>query len=286
MVKRAITIVICAITLSLFSQMVINVANRGCILVDFIDIGQGDAAMITSTGGRRILIDSGNDDASSSKDASIITYLNQNNIQKIDVATISHYDSDHAGGMRWVVHKSDVDMLILPYPKDDKEKETHDEIIAAGKAGMQVVYANYGDKLKIGDNIELEIVYYNSDISDSNSRSIVIEAETFKEKFIFTGDIGIDQEKEIIACYQEDVDVIKVPHHGSKYSSCEEFYKMLTPEFAVISVGNNSYGHPTLEAMERIKPSNAEILRTDEYGTIEFVIDKSGITKVRKENSL
>jgi competence protein ComEC len=281
MVKKSLLTFFVAVTLAFSIQTATQIINRGNITVNFIDVGQGDAALITTAGGRNFLIDSGNDDATQIKNASVVRYLNSKNIRKIDVATVSHYDSDHAGGMRYVVYYFDVDLLILPLPLSEKAKEMHDEIISNADEDTQIVYASVNDNLTIGENMLADIIFYDQNSKDENEQSLVMKVTCFEEKFIFTGDIGFSTEQQILETIpNEDINVAKVAHHGSKYSSSQEFYEALTPEYAVISVGNNSYGHPTTEAMERITATGAKIIRTDKSGTINFLINKIGIKEV------
>jgi len=130
-----------------------------------------------------------------------------------------------------------------------------------------------GSSVEIGSNLNLSV--FNPDTAgtsndDRNDSSVVVKMEFSENSFLFTGDAEEGTEKDMILDEENlDVDWLKVGHHGSKSSSSEMFLKSVTPVHAVISVGKeNRYGHPTQEALERLKSSGADVLRTDDKGTI------------------
>ncbi|MDR0930559.1 MAG: MBL fold metallo-hydrolase [Clostridiales bacterium] len=276
--KNALIVFYIAFALASCYNLAQTILHQGEAVATFIDVGQGDSEMITTPQGRRVLIDSGNDDSTASNEASVIKYLRANGINKVDVATISHYDGDHAGGMKFVVYEFDVELLILPMPITDDDFAMRDEILASTQPQTKVVYVKgEGEQLKIGDEFIAEVLRCNVNAKDDNERSIVLKATCFDTKMMFTGDMGIDAESDMLGEYASevlDVDIAKVAHHGSKYSSSLEFYEAMTPQYAVIEVGSNMYGHPTVEAMDRIKASGAEVLTTKDKGSINFYIDK------------
>ena len=283
MVRKALLGFFIAATIFFAGNTIYSAIGESAIEVQFINIGQGDASLIRTEGGRTFLIDSGNDDARGNADASIVTYLRNLGITHIDVATISHYDLDHAGGMRYIGYYFSPGLLILPKPRTDEEQEVHDDILENCSYSTKVVYAKVGDSLKIGDNFSTDILWRNAKSSDSNERSVVMQAKAYNDKFLYTGDIGEGTESEIVANYGERLisNVVKVPHHGSKYSSSEEFMGAVHPVYSVISVGKNAYGHPTDEAMDRIRGAGSKVLRTDLDGTIIFKSNEIGLKRAK-----
>ncbi|MCL2740209.1 MAG: MBL fold metallo-hydrolase [Oscillospiraceae bacterium] len=282
MVRKAFLGFAIAATLFFAGNMIYNFAPTSAIEVQFINIGQGDASLIKTAGGRTFLIDSGNDDARGNADASIVTYLRNQRVTTVDVATISHYDLDHAGGMRYIGYYFSPRLLILPRVRTDEEQEVHDDIIQNLSYQTKVVYAKEGDRLEIGDNLKAEVLWWNANGKDNNERSIVMQATAFADKYLYTGDIGESTEAGILGRIDSSrliSNVVKVPHHGSKYSSSPEFFNAVHPVYSVISVGKNSYGHPTDEAMDSIIGSGSKLLRTDLDGTIIFRSNEVGLKR-------
>jgi len=253
--------------------------------VQYINIGQGDASLITTESGRTFLIDSGNDDATSTRDASIINYLRNSGVTHIDVAAISHYDSDHSGGMRYVAYYYHPQLWILPKPETADEQSKLDDIEGYAGSNAQFVFVSQGDKLDIGNDFESNFIWYNPDTSDpSNDRCVVMQAQAYGNHFLYTGDITSQTEDEILANVPNNqlvCNVLKVAHHGSQYSSSPEFLAACQPVYAVISVGKNTYGQPTQGAMDRITAQGATLLRTDQDGTITFTASPVGIHRVQ-----
>jgi len=282
MVRKALLSVFIVATLFFAVKTVMLFTEERAITVQYINIGQGDASLIITESGRTFLIDSGNDDARGNADVSIVTYLRNIGIKQIDVATISHYDLDHAGGMRYVAYYFSPRLLILPKPRTEEEQEVHDDILENSPYNTKVIYARQGDRLKIGDNFETDIFLRLANGSDNNERSIIMQAIAYNDKFLYTGDIGFDTESVLLETYDGDKlisNVVKVPHHGSKYSSSSELFNVIRPVYSVISVGKNTYGHPTEEAMDRIIASGSKVLRTDKDGTITFKVNEVGLSR-------
>ena len=191
-----------------------------------------------------MLIDTGglsNYDIASKK---IMPYLNYHGIRKIDIVVITHEDFDHCGALESLSKQIQIDKVI----KDPSVKE-----VTLGK----ITLTNINE--------------YYTDSSDENDSSIVLYGNICSLNFLFTGDISSTIESKMIKDLNElDVDVLKVAHHGSKYSTSEEFVKFIAPEYAIISVGRNYYGHPTKEVIDILNDNNVIIYRTDENGSIRI----------------
>ena len=162
--------------------------------------------------------------------------------------------------------------------RDTPEYKEWEELIK--EEGAKIFIASNGQKIKITKGISIDILFpfegaEGKELENSNDTSIVSRLVLGYNSFLFTGDISEIAEKEIIGKTMEiDSDVLKVAHHGSRYSSSEDFLKEVSPEIAVISVGkDNSYGHPTQEVLENLNKYGIRVLRTDEEGDIKIISD-------------
>ena len=240
--------------------------------IKFIDVGQGDSALIYSDGYSAI-IDMGIAPSSDS----IIDTLNDCEIDAVDMVVISHYHTDHIGGFSEVANRFEIKNMIGP-------KVTEYNIEAAQKSketvlstGGKFYEALYGLNFKLGE-FKITVLGYSA-FGDENDRSVYVMAEIDGIKFLFTGDGELIAETELLKRAKDiDCDILKVAHHGSKTSTNYDFLKATTPEYAVISVGkDNSYNHPHSESITVLEKANAEIYRTDYHGDIIFYIDNGEI---------
>lgn len=254
--------------------------SSGEVKVSFIDVGQGDSILI-QTDTCNVLIDGGERGC----DDEIEKYLIDNNVETIDILIGTHPHSDHIGGLPNIITDCNVEKIILPTVNDDDIPTTkiYESLLTSiSDKGLKVTSANVGDTYNLG-NSTLEIIAPNSsDYSDLNDYSVVTILTHGDNKFLLTGDASDKSENEMIANnLLEDVDVLKVGHHGSDTASSEEFIQAIQPEYAVISCGEgNKYNHPhekTLETLQEVMPG-IEIYRTDIDGTIEMVSNGTDIS--------
>ncbi len=215
--------------------------------VIFFDVNQGDSSLIQANG-CNILIDSGSEDDYDS----IIHYLEGENITTIDIVFITHFHEDHYGEMRGLLDSVDV---IHLYASTLNQLFPEIEIIEKG----DIVSCNHQ---------LLNIVSANTGDSNQNNNSIVIETKIGNDNYLFTGDIEAEVEADIISNLVSKVNILKVAHHGSVTSSTMAFIEAINPDIAIISVGMNSYGHPSNEVIERFLKLGVKVLRTDSLGSI------------------
>ncbi|MBE6154151.1 MAG: DNA internalization-related competence protein ComEC/Rec2 [Firmicutes bacterium] len=244
----------------------------------FLDVGQGDSTIIITEHTKDvILIDTGgkiNYDSESWKLKNksynlsdyIITLLKSLGIEKISTMLITHGDYDHMGEAINLVNDFKVEKVILNCGEyNDLEKEL---INVLNK--KKIPYYSCIKELKIDDNK----LYFlnNNDYGNENDNSSVVYTELNNYKFLFMGDAGIEVEEDLIKKYNlQNIDVLKVGHHGSKTSSSKNFIDEIEPKYSIISVGkNNRYGHPNKDVLENLKES--KIYRTDQDGSIMFKI--------------
>ena len=269
--KVTLCVVLCVFVLSsAFSYLTYSVT--------FFDIGQADCALIKAAG-QTCLVDTGRDGDTT------LSAIRSQGINKLDLIFISHYDSDHCGGLEKILKNIPTDTVVLPRYDMMGEKST--EICElATNSGADVEFANsFYDYHFAGISADILSPAVNFLPADENSGSMVISMNIRDNKFLFTGDIDSVAENVIISSRSPlDADVLKVPHHGSRNSSSDEFLKKVSADYSVISAGrDNSYGHPHDETLGRLRNSGTKILRTDMNGDIKFTIDLFGNMRAHYE---
>lgn len=241
----------------------------GELTVDYLDVGQGDCALI-QTGDHAMLFDCGTDD----KGTYIQNYLQKQGIEKLDYVIGSHSDSDHIGGMDVVVSKFDCETIFM----SDFEKDTdsvRDVKLALEYRGYQATCPEPGEVYPLGDasfTILGPIWEYEG---DSNNNSIAIRFTYGENSFLFTGDAQEEEEMDLVANgLTLQSDVYQVGHHGSDTATSWRFLTAVRPSYGVISCGkDNDYGHPHQEVLERLALMGTKILRTDEQGIVRITSD-------------
>ena len=233
--------------------------------IAFMDVGQGDCAVITDYKKNAYVIDTGGvwyyDEEENTGKRFIYPYLQYKGIDEVDVLFISHPDTDHALGSLSLMDSVKVKEIVFA-DFNYEESELYDKIIkTARRNGTKVTFMESGD-MKTEGEMTFECIYPFSDSKgNDNAGSMVIRFTYNDFSALFTGDLGIAQER-IIIDNNIDVsaDVLKVAHHGSKYATCEEFIEAVGCDVAVISAGeNNYYGHPDSEVMERLEGINSYV---------------------------
>ncbi len=237
--------------------------------VNYIDVGQGDSIFIELPNKETMLIDAGE----AYEVDNVINYLNNLGITKIDYAVGTHPHTDHIGGLEEVINTFDVGSIYMP--KASSTSNTYlDLLTTISNKGLKVKTAKSGVVVLNEDNLKLEFIAPNSDsYSNLNNYSAVLKLTYFDNTFLFMGDAETLSEEEITS--EIKADVIKVGHHGSDSSSSVEFVKMVSPEYAIIMVGEgNNYNHPYQSIIDRYESVGAKVLRTDLDGNI--VCDSDG----------
>ena len=254
----------------------------------FLDIGQGDAALIDIPKGTQILIDGGDGKDILNKLGEHLPFYDR----KIELVIMTHPDKDHIGGLVEVLKYYEVEQILETGIECEKAicKEW-DKLIK--EKNIPVAYAHFGQRIKAG-NIEMAVLYpfeslKDKDVKNSNDASIVLRLVVDDNLFevgensnkgqkilkqvqndssiLLTGDAGFPVENDLMSQnINLESQILKVSHHGSKNATSNEFLKLVKPEKAIISVGKNSYGHPAKELLNRLKNINIEIFRTDEGG--------------------
>lgn len=238
--------------------------------VNYIDVGQGDSIFIQLPNKETMLIDAGE----AYEVDNVINYLNNLGITKIDYAVGTHPHTDHIGGLEEVINTFDIGSIYMP--RANSTSKTYEDLLTTiSNKGLKIKTAKSGVVVLDDDNLKLEFIAPNSDsYSELNNYSAVLKLTYLDNTFLFMGDAETLSEDEIT--YDVDADVIKVGHHGSDSSSSLEFVKKVSPEYAIIMVGEgNSYNHPYQSIIDRYENVGAKVLRTDLDGNI--VCDSDGV---------
>lgn len=249
-------------------------SSAGQMQVHFIDVGQGDAALIACDG-HYMLIDAGNND----KGTTVQSYLMSQGVEKLDYVIGTHPDADHIGGLDVVIYKFDCDTIIMPDVANDTR--TYDDVVQAMKSkGYQTTYPVVGETYTLG-GATFTIVAPNADYgNDMNDWSVGVLVQNGNNRFLFTGDAEEKAEEDILNNGIDiSADVYAAAHHGSKTATSQAFLDKVSPTYVVISAGEgNKYGHPHAEVLNRLRAAGISVFRTDEQGTIVATSDGNDIT--------
>lgn len=243
--------------------------------VSFIDVGQGDSILITTPFNRKTyLIDTGGKlnfgkrKSQPQLNRITIPYLYSQGINHLDGVFLSHQDADHIGDLTALLDQISVDKLY--FAKGLTENQSFMKRINNHVNDVQLVPLLAGDEVKT-KNINFEVVYPFEPGLGKNEDSLSLTFKLANKRWLFTGDLGRDGEKEILSHYNLHVDYFKLGHHGSKTSSDPEFLKQLDPHLVFISSGrNNRFGHPHQETLKTLKDLSIPYLNTQDSGTITW----------------
>lgn len=230
------------------------------LTIHFIDVGQGDCTLIITPTGKKILIDGGGSDNYDVGKNTLLPYLFDRRITKLDYVIISHFDSDHVKGIITILEELNVEKVVVS--KQWQSSENYKEFLEIIKyKNIFVKQVSKGDKINIEKDLNINILFPIQDqlISENalNNNSIVAKFVYKKFSMLFTGDIEKIAEEQIVKIFEKtDVlnsTILKIAHHGSKTSTTEEFLEAVSPQIVLIGVGkNNLYGHPNSEIIERL----------------------------------
>lgn len=273
--------------------------------VTFLDVGQGDGICIR-TKEAVILVDGGSTDKKELGKNTLEPYLKSLGICQVDYAVISHGDKDHISGIQYLLEENgDIRIRNLVLPWLGRKDSSYEPLVRLMEAhGGQVHWMQAGERIKAGA-LSLTCLYHGSEVrrQDRNEHSLVLELHYGQTGILLTGDMSENGEKDMIAgnclnlpgnensgencppgesrtpggvCLsgEHHIQILKAAHHGSRYSSCEAFLRLISPEWTVISCGEgNSYGHPHKEMLERLEDQGTEILVTEDEGAIVVSTD-------------
>ena len=259
--------------------------------VIFVDVGQGDCVHVRTSEGGNYLFDGGGKDGYSVGAKVLRPYLLKNGIRYVDGAIVSHLHTDHYKGIAELCREGMVRELFVYEANRVNEERILNE---TGLTKDHIHYLWAGVTVRLGKNASAETIWperrspreYMEIVNDEdkeNEISLVMKVTVDDMTLLTTGDIDESCEAELVSEHGRDIDtdILKVAHHGSKYSSSAEFLKAVSPELAVIQVGRNTYGHPTPEALGRLSDAGTSVYRNDESGAVGVEIDAGRIKHIR-----
>ncbi|WP_178024829.1 ComEC/Rec2 family competence protein [uncultured Paenibacillus sp.] len=304
-----------SVALGLVLQLIFGyqpIYNQGTGYIEFIDVGQGDCALITTPSGKHLLVDGGGTVSfRKAKDAwrerrepfevgakTVVPLLKKRGIHRLDAVILTHGDQDHVGGLQAVLDSFPVEALLINGSL--AESKTMKNLMETALARRIPVYpASRGMMLNPDGATRLEVLYPLTEtekpdripyVKEQNHRSIVFRLDLDGVSFLFTGDMDEEAERETLALEkttasvatdrrrEASIDVMKVAHHGSKTSTSAAWLAYWQPAAALISVGvSNTYGHPHPTVVERLNGQNVRIYRTDEQGEVQMRVHEGKI---------
>lgn len=240
----------------------------------FVDVGQGDCLHIKA-GGKNLLIDGGGSFNYNVGKSTLKPYLLKNGVTKIDMAIATHLHTDHYQGLKELSQTYRIKKLGVYEANSVNENHLKKEFKTD-----EILYLAAGDVINMGRNVSVEVLSPDRgnplDEKDENKNSLVLRVNVKGSSVLMTGDIDEKGEKTLIADTDIKADILKVAHHGSRYSSCEKFIAVAAPKIAVIQVGKNTYGHPSEEVIKRLEEHKITVLRNDEQGAVGIRVNKAG----------
>lgn len=256
-----------------------DTASASAAAIHILDVGQGDAIHIRTLTGDDVLIDGGPDATVVQRLGEVIPFWDRT----IELVILSHPDADHLAGLMSVFEYYDVERIAYePLPATTDLRHEFHQLLAQQPTIILALQA--GDELTLSPHETIDILYPDANTPlaqlPTNDTSIVVLYEFFgatTTSFLSLGDMSSEIEDQLVQRNRlPDVDILKVSHHGSKYSSSTEFLAAVNPAVALISVGqDNSYGHPHADALERLFAAS-HVYRTDQLGTISIRINNDG----------
>ncbi len=271
--KAAVLAFLMVALLSVF--LVRDIHGAAVLQVTYINVGQGDSALLRDANGFNLLIDGGKTSAG----PAVLAALKNLGISSVDVMLASHADSDHIGGLITVLQDHSIAVQRVLYNGYPGTTATWNTFAAevAGR-GLTLEAAQFPETLQLG---QMTVWVMNPAAGmgspETNAASVVIKIIYGSRRFLFTGDIDTTIEATVIARGTPlAADILKVAHHGSVYSSSPNFVASVQPKEAVISVGDNSYGHPSATIIARLNEDGARVWRTDQDGSV--YVNSDGIT--------
>lgn len=236
----------------------------------YFNVGQADSILVENSD-KYMLIDAGNN----ADGTNIVNYMKKMGIEKVDYLFATHAHEDHIGGIDDVINNFDIGTFYMP-DVVTTTKTFEDVITALENKSVGFSTPNIGDIFMLG-GCKFEILHISDDDSDLNDTSVVMRGVYGENSFLFMGDASSNVEKNILN-KEIDSDVLKVGHHGSRYSSMINFLNKVSPIYSIISVGEgNSYEHPHGITLTNLNKVGSKIYRTDVDGTVFVSSDGKNI---------
>lgn len=256
----------------------------------FLDVGQGDCLYIHTPEGRNVLIDGGGSLSYDIGEKILMTYLLKNGVREVDLAVATHLHDDHYLGLSRLAGKMKVKRFGVYEANRLREQ---DILTGTGLARRDLIYLGEGDRISIEPGVWIDVLYPGkrseadyrallAEEKDENRSSLILKVSYQGMSVLMTGDLGFDGEKELMRRYVGNpealhADVLKIGHHGSRYSTGDGFLAAVRPQIAVFQVGKNNFGHPHPTVIEKCLKNGIIVYRNDQNGAIVFSYDEHKI---------
>ena len=239
--------------------------------VKVLSVGQGDSIFIRTPSGYKILVDGGPDDKVLPLLGEELPFYDKS----LDLVVATHPQADHIGGLVDVVKRYNVKNIWTSYSESQTQVYSQWRQVL-GENNLKTTSVFAGDKMIFPDGLELSVVWPRgkSSYTDSNTTAVVIQIDYKEFEGLLSSDA--DQQVQPYESGVSDIELLKVPHHGSKTALKKEYLEKLSPEVSVISVGErNRYGHPNKVLLDLLQSAGTKVFRTDQQGSVEIVTDGS-----------
>ncbi len=257
------------------AQTAAPVSGEG-LTIHFIDVGQADGALLECDG-EFMVIDGGDIESGQL----MVSYLQQQGVEELSAVVCSHAHADHVGGLPSVLAVFPTKAVYAP-TRTYSSKVFDDFLYYTDQQRLEVTIPEPGDQFSLGEAV-ITVLGPTQSYAETNDTSIILKVEYGETSFLFTGDMEVAAENDMLDYWDGrvdwNVDVLKVGHHGSDSSTGYRFLYETDPEYGVISVGEgNSYGHPCEEPVSRMQDAGVALFRTDHLGTVIATTDGTEVT--------
>lgn len=262
-----------AIVLLLLLPSIRAKAGTAPFALHMLDVGQGLSVLVEADG-HYMLIDGGGRSSSSF----VVSYLQQQGVERLDYIVVSHYDEDHISGIVGALHVFECGTILAPdYQADTNIYASY--LAAAEESGAEVIYPQQGETYALGEAVVTVVGPASYENALENDRCVAVRISYGITGYLICGDAQAQEEEDIISSGQElESDVYVVNHHGSADSSGFYFLNAVKPVYALLSCSaDNSYGHPAEETMQRLDNEGVSLYRTDRQGTVTAYSDGTGL---------
>lgn len=281
---RRIVVILLMIMIAAIGAGEINTTPLKGAEIIFLDVGQGDCLFVEAPSGRTLLIDGGGSADYDTGLKTLLPFLLKNGHDKVDMAIVTHLHQDHYGGIRSLSQEIEIGALCL---YEGYRNQEEDIISESGFTTEDFIYLKQGDQIRFDENVTVTILYPERkdkeyyerlllDETNENDLSLIAIVEYQGIKILMTGDMDTQGEKNLMRSIDPEAlkcDILKIGHHGSKYSTSDEFLKYCDPRLAVFQVGKNNFGHPHGSIIEKCMKKDIMIFRNDKHGAVGIGIE-------------